>query len=270
MPLTIKRNPFQSLGISLRNGSPIFKEMKTINIILIVCLLFGINVQSQNLIEARLDNWEHGEADLGVIDFITGEAQKFGSIDEDGNIQIKLEANFLQKMKDQMEKEQEKAPKGWKAALKNVSGTFACFSDDLTYSNGKANLSSLPKYLVVYRDKKEVLGGIIAASNKPIADYFFSYGDLNCETGKYLEWTYLDEPAAVEGTCSITTFTQIQDESFEETTDYSLDLKEGWNLIEYQITEVFEGADGKVQPKTTKVQRIENIPSDINWYFLQE
>jgi hypothetical protein len=254
----------------LRNGSQIFKEMKTTNIILIVCLLFGISVQSQNLIEARLENWEYGEADIGVIDFITGDAHKFGSIGEDGNIQITLEANFLQKMKDQIGKEQEKAPKGWKASLKNVSGTFDCFLDDLTYTNEEANLSSLPKLLVVYRDKKEVLGELMAASNQQVANYFFSYGDLNCETGKYLEWTYLDEPAKVEGTCSTTNFTQIQDESFEATRDYSLDLKEGWNLIEYQITEVFEGADGKVQPKTTKIQSIENIPSDINWYFLQE
>ena len=244
--------------------------MKPTNTILIVCLLFGINVQSQDLIEARLDNWEHGTVDLGVIDFITGEAQKFGSIDENGNIEIKLETNFLQKMKDQMEKEQEKAPKGWKASLKNVSGTFNCFSDNLTYTNEEANLSSLPKLLVVYRDKKEVLGELMAASNEQVANYFFSYGDLNCETGKYLEWTYLDEPATVEGTCSTTNFTQIQDESFEATRDYSLDLKEGWNLIEYEITEVFEGADGKVQPKTTKIQSIKNIPSDINWYFLQE
>jgi hypothetical protein len=244
--------------------------MKTTNIILIVCLLFGISVQSQNLIEARLENWEYGEADIGVIDFITGDAHKFGSIGEDGNIQITLEANFLQKMKDQIGKEQEKAPKGWKASLKNVSGTFDCFLDDLTYTNEEANLSSLPKLLVVYRDKKEVLGELMAASNQQVANYFFSYGDLNCETGKYLEWTYLDEPAKVEGTCSTTNFTQIQDESFEATRDYSLDLKEGWNLIEYQITEVFEGADGKVQPKTTKIQSIENIPSDINWYFLQE
>ncbi|HKL37182.1 MAG TPA: hypothetical protein VJ899_12890 [Salegentibacter sp.] len=243
--------------------------MKTINLILIACFLFGLNVQSQEVIEARLENWEYGEADLGVIDFITGEAQKFGSIDEDGNIQIKLESNFLQKMKEQMEKEQEKAPKGWKAALKNVSGTFDCFLDDLTYTNGEANLSSLPKHLVVYRDKEEILGGLMAASNKPIANYYYSAGELNCKTGKYLEWTYLEKPAMVKGTCTTKNFTRIEGESFEAKRDYSLDLKEGWNLIEYNITEVFEGATGKVQPKTTKIQRIENIPSNVNWYFVQ-
>lgn len=243
--------------------------MKPIYFFLFLWLLLGNNVQAQQLIKAHLDNWNHGEVNVGTIDFITGKAHKLGSIDTDGNLQIELQKNFLQKMKEKMQKEQENAPKGWKAALKTVSNTYSCFPEDLTYSNPNAALSSLPKLLVVYTDKKEILGELMAASKLSIANYFFSYGDLNCQTGKYLEWTYLDEPASVNGVCSITTYTLTKDESFKATNEFSLNLKQGWNLIAYQITEIFEGASGKVQPKTTKINRLENIPENINWYFLQ-
>lgn len=270
MLLTIKPNPFQSLDIILKNGSLIFKGMKAINIILIVSFLLGFNARSQNLIEANLENWKYGTAKIGVLDFMTGEIQEFGNINKTGNIQIKLESNFLQKMKAQMDKEQEKAPEGWKASLKTVSGTFSCLSDDLSFQNGETNLSSLPKQLFVFKGSKEILGLLMPASNKAIANYFFTYGEENCKTGKYLEWTYLDKPAKVNGTCSTTTFTQTENESYKATRIYSLDLKAGWNLIEYHITEVYEESSGKFHPKTTEIKLIENIPSNINWYFSPE
>ncbi|MBZ9629484.1 hypothetical protein LB465_01735 [Salegentibacter sp. LM13S] len=244
--------------------------MKTLNIILLSCFLLSFNAISQNLIEANVENWEYGNAEIGTIDFISGSMLKFGSIDKNGDLAIKLEADFLQKMKDQMEKEQEKSPKGWQASLKTVSGTFSCMSGDLSYKNGESNLSSLPKQLFVFKGDQEILGLLMPASNSAIADYFFTYGEENSGTGKYLEWTYLDEPATVKGDCNTTTFTQMQNESFEATESYSLDLKKGWNLIEYNIANVFEDSSGKVYPKTTEIQLIKHIPSEINWYFLAE
>ena len=244
--------------------------MKTLIINLIVCFLFSFNALSQNLIETKVENWEYGSAKIGVLDFISGSVQEFGGIDKNGNLTIELQPNFLQKMKAQMEKEQEKSPEGWQASLKTVSGTFSCLSGGLSYNNGETNLSSLPKQLVVFKGEKEILGLLMPASKKAIADYFFTYGEENSGTGKYIEWTYLDEPATVKGTCINTTFTQAQNESFKASENYSLELKKGWNLIEYHITEVFEDSSGKIYPKTTKIQRIENAPSEINWYFSSE
>ncbi len=244
--------------------------MKTLYIIFTSCFLLSFSALSQNLIEANIENWEFGNAKIGTLDFITGETQEFGSIDKSGNITIKLEPDFLQKMKEQMEKEQEKAPEGWKASLKTVSRTFSCLSDDLSFENGDTNLSSLSKQLFVFKGDKEILGFLMPASNEAIANYFFSYGEKNTDMGKYLEWTYLDEPAVVNGTCSTTIFGQTENESYKATKNYSLDLQKGWNLIEYHIKEVFEESTGKIHPKTTEVRLIENIPSEINWYFSPE
>ncbi|PKD21467.1 hypothetical protein APR41_00315 [Salegentibacter salinarum] len=244
--------------------------MKTLILSLLTCFLFSFNAISQNLIEANVENWEYGTAKIGVLDFISGSTQEFGSIDENGNLTLELQPGFLQKMKEQMEKEQEKSPDDWQASLKTVSGTFPCLSGGLSYKNGETNLSSLPRQLVVFKNEKEILGLLMPASNKAVADFFFTFSEKNSDTGKYLEWTYLDEPATVEGTCINTTFTKNQNESFKASKNYSLDLKEGWNLIEYHITEVFEDSTGKIFPKTTEIQRIENIPSEINWYFSAE
>ncbi|WP_037317989.1 hypothetical protein [Salegentibacter sp. Hel_I_6] len=244
--------------------------MKTSNILFVACLLFGLSSNAQDIIEAKVENWEYGDAKIGVLDFMSGEVQEFGSISEEGNMEIQLETNFLEKMKKEMEKEQQKAPEGWKASLKTVSGTFSCMANDLNYENGETNLSSLPRQLFVFTGEKEILGLIMPASTKAIANYFFSYGEENCSTGKYLEWTYLDEPATVNGTCSITTFTRTPNESYEAKETYSLDLQKGWNLIEYNITEIFEESSGKIHPKTTEVQLVENIPPEISWHFSPE
>ena len=258
------------MDISLKNGSPIFRRMKAIILIFGLCLSINSQSIAQNIIEARLENWEHGNAQVGALDFISGEIQEFGSIDKEGNLRIELFPDFLQKMKEQMEKEQEKAPDGWKASLKTLSGSFSCFGGNLIYENGDTNLSSLPKQLFVFKGEKEILGMLMAATNEAIANYFFTYADENTGKGKYLEWTYLNEPASVMGTCNSTSFTQTENETFENISDYSLELKKGWNLIEYHITEIFEDSSGKIHPKTTKIQNIQNIPSEIKWYFSPE
>jgi hypothetical protein len=53
-----------------------------------------------------------------------------------------------------------------------------------------------------FKGDKEILGLNTPASSETIVNYFFSYGQGNCGPGKYLEWTYLKEPAAVNGTCN--------------------------------------------------------------------
>lgn len=73
--------------------------MNTFFIIFASCFLLNFNALSQNHIEANIENWEFGIAKIGTLDFITGDTQEFGSIDKSGNITIKLEPDFLQKMK---------------------------------------------------------------------------------------------------------------------------------------------------------------------------
>jgi len=243
--------------------------MKTLIIILVAFLSSLFNTLAQKTIEAKVENWQYGEAGIGSLDFISGEIQEFGRIDKQGNLKIELQDNFLQRMKEQMEKEQEKAPEGWKASLKTVQGTFSCMAGDLSITNAETNLSSLPKQLYVFKSENEILGLLMPTSNQAIANYFQSYGQENTQKGKYLEWTYLDEPASVNGSCSTNTFTQ-DSQSFEDVRKYALELKKGWNLIEYEITEVFEESSGKIHPKTTVIQHIENIPAEINWYFSPE
>lgn len=54
---------------------------------------------------------------------------------------------------------------------------------------------------MVFKKDKEILGLFMPTTNKAIADFFFAYSEENSDIGKYLDWTYLDESAIVEGTC---------------------------------------------------------------------
>lgn len=58
--------------------------------------------------------------------------------------------------------------------------------------------------------------------------------------------------------------------SFKASESYSLDLKKGWNHIEYHVTQVFEDSTGKVYPKITEIQFSKNIPLYIKWHFYSE
>jgi hypothetical protein len=123
------------------------------------------------------------DAKIGTLIFVSGEIHEFGSINKNGNIAIKLQKPIFFKMREQLEKEQEKAPEGWKTSLKTVSGTFSYLSEDLSFKNADTNLSSFPRQLFVFKGGKEILGLLMPASNEAFANYFFSYGEENCGKG---------------------------------------------------------------------------------------
>lgn len=60
------------------------------------------------------------------------------------------------------------------------------------------------------------------------------------------------------------------DQMYTRNTSYNLDLKPGWNLIKYEISEIFTDEGGKTYPVRESYTSISELPSDLQYVFLPE
>lgn len=235
-----------------------------LSFLLIMLLCFStFPLKAQGEISGQIENWNDAEAKIIFVDIFSGYTRELGKIEKDGTLIIPLEEDFLTSIKAEMKKEQEKAPENSKISLKNVKKSYSCQNGDLEYQNPEAPITGLPKHLYVVKEEKEMLGLLMPASSKSIAQYVSS--GKNAETGKYLEWVYLDEEAEVKGDCYSHGFTD--NATFKEIHHFDLYLKQGWNIVQYEIQETFEDETGKTYPKEIEWTSVEKIPEDIKWIF---
>lgn len=246
--------------------------MKTILKICCLALTLCATIYSnaQLSIEGNIDNWNNGDAMLAYSDMLTGNIESWGTISEDGKSILSLEYDYMDIFKKKAEEAQKEAPKGWTMRFKTVGDTFVCsgFENPLQYENEGATLTGVPGLIIVSKDGKTDYGTLFTASNIAIAKWLNSYGNDNPTTGYYLEWYYVEKEAMVSGECVRSTLTGIEDEMYDDTTTYNLKLDEGWNMVKYEITEVFNSESGKVFPLKTMISTIEFLPEDLQWIVL--
>lgn len=238
-------------------------------VLLLSCfLMFQHHTQAQEKVTGSINNWHEGEAKIMFIDMFSGYTREFGTIDANGNLEIPLQENFLSLVKEAMEKEQKKASENRVISLKDLQGTYSCDVGDLEYENPGTKLSSLPQHLMVVPvgGEKRILGILSPASDPAIAQWIASNKRESTKQGKYMEWVFLEEEARVNGECYSHTFTN--DDVIQEDYQYDLDLKKGWNLVQYEIQEIFEDSQGKTYPKRIEVTTITEVPEDVEWTFI--
>lgn len=232
-------------------------------------ICYATNLNAQLSIEGKIDNWTNGKAMLAYADMMTDNVKSWGSIDANGVLNMPLENDYLETFKKKAVKAQKNAPKGWKMKFKTVGDTFVCggFENPLEYTNQDAILTAVPKLSVLSKDGKTEFGHLFMVSDKSIAKWLYSYGDENPTTGYYIDWIYVEQEATVSGICERSTYAGPE-EWYDDTKSYTLVLEEGWNMVKYDITEVFNSASGKVFPLKTTMSVIQFLPEDLQWVVL--
>lgn len=228
----------------------------------------NLNAQLSN--EGKVENWTNGNAILAYADIMTGNIESWGTIDSDGVLDMQLEYDYMDLFKKKAEEAQKDAPKGWKMSFKTVGDTFVCggFENPLEYNNQDATLTGVPELIVMSKDGQTEYGVLFTVSDGAIAKWLYTYGESNPTTGYYLRWIYVEQEASVSGVCEVATYTGNGEEFYNNTTNYNLNLEEGWNMVKYEITEVFNSASAKVYPSKTTVNVIQFLPEDLQWLVL--
>ncbi len=262
------------------------KTQKNNIMVFVASVLIFMSCQAQNSISGTIDNYTNNEGALTFYDFITGGQTAFGTIDNEGGFNIPLKEDFLEVMLSNAKKAQEKAPSGREIMFKTVATTFICdfnnesieYLDDgtekvtyvgsnkkneIVYVKGEAIISGIPDLNLT--DKKKVSSILYAVSEPKIANWLYTYGQDELVKGYYLQWYFVENEASAVGECVIPTYTGNGDENYSNATVVNLQLQKGWNIIKYNISEVFIAENGKTYASKTEISRLADLPDEVKW-----
>ena len=244
-------------------------------------------------IMGTIANYENGEGTITANDFWTGDKTTIGTLATNGNFTIPLDQDFFTTVKKKMAAEEKNKPKGGVINYHRVNTVFTCGSEGFGYKNTTENINdsisvtNYPRYaetnyatfknaesiilklpLLNLTDKKGDSHGLLyAASSLEIAEWLGSGGMGDIIKGYYLEWIFVENSAAVQGICAIPTSTN-NGEEYTDTTKTNLELQKGWNIIKYDVTDVFTSTDRQTKAAMTKITAISKIPEDLKWFAM--
>lgn len=245
------------------------------------------------VISGTIINYKSGEGTITENSFWTGEKTKLGTIDKNGNFNIPLDQDFFNTVKKRMAEEEKDVPKGGEIRYPRVNTIFTCGSEGFGYKNLTEKINDsievirYPRYhennqatfkkgetitlklpLLNVTDQKRNSHSILYAASTPeLVEWLHNSGMGNIKKGYYLDWMFVENNSNVKGECVIPTGT-FNGEDFTSTTITDLELKKGWNIIKYDITEVFTSTDGETKAAMTKISAITELPKDIKWFAL--
>ena len=264
------------------------KTLKNSIVILALSALTSVGCNAQNSITGTIANYKNGEGLITSFDMITRDPMVLGNIDKDGKFNIPLDENYLTVIKGKAKKAKENAPNDWQIEFKTVATTFGCdfdnenteYLDDgtekITYTgstkkneiiheNGEAIVTGIPDPNLTDKDGNTVHSVLYAVSQPEIAKWLYSYGQDNAVKGYYLQWYFVEEKATAKGECVVPTYTGSGEENYNSVTITNLELQKGWNIIKYNITEVFTDAIGQTTPSKIEITSIAELPTDVLW-----
>jgi len=237
---------------------------------LVASILLGLTGYAQESISGTISNHNPNEKLIVSYDLISKKTEQLGTIDADGHFNIPLDENYLTTIKEKAESAKAKAPEGWEMKMNTVASTFQCLGSETDYKNGETIVAGMPTPEVTNLAGESVHAMLYAVSNADIANWLYSYGQKNCAKGYYLQYLFVEEEASAKAECTMPTYTGNDDENYNNVTILNLELQKGWNIIKYDITEVFTDKNGKTAPSKTEISRIDSIPDDLQWVIVKE
>lgn len=240
--------------------------MKTRLLFILLCITSSqLEAIAQRILQGVLSDYADGDGLIISYDIVTGDKISWGFIDKAGKIEIPLQSNHLDRVKKMAIKAQKKAPKGFTLKFPTVADEFTCRFPDIQFENPDATLSGLPDLILTDKKKKAENGNIYPVNHPTIANWLHNHQQGDIALGYYLRFCFAEEKGSAKGTCMVNTYTGLGDENFDAFTLFDLNLEEGWNIIRYEIEEVFASQSGRVFPKVTQVTKIEKLPEDLSW-----
>ena len=230
--------------------------------------MFGFYSMAQGGIKGTIPGWSLGAGQVGVMSM--GPPEIVGSFDAQGNVEIPLKPDALTEVKKQMEEANQGSTDGWTASLPMLGDRFSCFGGALEVTGGEQPITGLGGpmgFLLVNMDQKKSFGYLQIASSKEFVEGMQPY---IFKPGYSLEWYYVEQDASVKGTCNMESYAVNQKDLYTQSTSYDLDLKKGWNLIRYEIHEVYTDGEGNSYPMQDSYTTLTAMPSGVQFVFLED
>lgn len=231
--------------------------MKSNFLIIVFCIGFLGFTQAQT-ITSKLENPQPGfpEMDLVLLSFGADYPIKIGVLQKDGTIMIDLSNIDINHIpQDQLDM--------FLSENLNENLTLKCDNtNDLQHSK---NLKAQKGGNIGLWYKNRWAGTIYAVSTKEIMPWLEDEVYMEPVLSSFFEIIYVTEPLEINTACTNTW--QLTDKKIEAMHTYQFSLQKGFNLLEYQIQEIYKTNPNETSSKPSKV-KITNIngPSKIKWY----
>lgn len=223
---------------------------------------------AQESIKGTIPDWSGGSGEVAVM--AMGPPQVLGTFDDMGNLEIPLKPDMLAEVKKEVEAANEASTDGWKASLNTLGDRFACSDGELEVVNGDQPISGFPSmgaFMLVNMEQKKRFGYLMVGSSREFADGMVPY---KFKPGYFLEWYFVEEAGSVKGACSIESYAVNQKDLYTKTTTYNLDLKSGWNIVKYEIHEVYTDGEGNSYPMKDSYSTLASVPAQAQFIFLED
>ncbi|QJP34930.1 hypothetical protein F0365_11280 [Nonlabens sp. Ci31] len=190
-----------------------------------------------------------------------------GVLKEDGRFKIELPTDFDQITKKAFEAYNTSPIAAYELNYTNALESFPN-ADILSFTGKEAKLAFAGKY---YRF--EVIGTnendyIYPASSQNFVNYVIGTKDAVAETGHHYYYIYAKDPFSIKGESETKhLFEDGTDEIYLKTDSYNLKIKEGWNLIRYEINKLSESSLGTRSISKSSVFN-ENINTMPDTWFM--
>tara|TARA_R110002167_G_scaffold318762_1_gene524433 strand:- start:942 stop:1664 length:723 start_codon:yes stop_codon:yes gene_type:complete len=232
------------------------------SLLLILLLSFeGIIAQTQS----KVDNYPLKASDLVLFSFGMDNPLSIGTISDSGELDFKFPEN-LNFITDEMKSN-------------FMSDTaFTLFSkcdnsyDILTEEENSKAVNA--GYISLSTKENPYSGLLFMVTDEKLVPWLEAYGDINAVLGSYFELVYMESDFNYQGEC-ISTVTYIENDPVETVYTYNLQLKAGFNFIEYKIESVKEHKvpsmyeegvfDNIIKPSTIKVLSTQSVPQNTKW-----
>lgn len=243
---------------------------------LFVTLIFSFFMFNISLAQSTIDGKLKGY-DQGTAQIITGMRQPIviGTVKKNGKFSITLDDNYLNKVKASVAAENSDDDQ-WTTSLMTLDRAFGnCNDGDIKIENGDQTvikLSVFNTFGVMDMDEKTNYGFIMVVNSKEFARTISGYEPGTDKKGYMLDWYYFEEPATVKGSCTVKTYTlsQKEEDIYNVTTTYDLELKAGWNLVKFGYSEIHTDPEGKNYVSEKIYTTLDKIPAEVEYLYFSE
>ncbi|MGB5652301.1 MAG: hypothetical protein WBM56_00565 [Robiginitalea sp.] len=223
---------------------------------------------AQEAIQGVIPDWNFGEGDV-----ITGfkEPRKIGTVSPDGNFTIPLTPNFIQKRKEEIDKNPPVSSADKTSPFMDLDRVFRRRGGSIVLDNAiqpVGSLSNVGVYGIGNMEGQELFGLLIAASSETFAESVLSMPSFEFTPGFLIDWYYVDKAATIKGVTTEESLGVDQKETFTNTMEYDLEFQPGWNMVKYEILSVFEDRDGRTYPRAERYISLTSLPEDFEFVFV--
>jgi len=229
-----------------------------------IAIFLSLLIYAQESFSGIVENWNYGSAKI-----MGDNKTVVGNIDGKGAFNIPLKTAFLQELKKQREKEMPYMPDGL-MGIPTLSNLFSCLGTALEVQNtnqavGQLSLSNTYALKKTTKDRFSI-ATMVASSSQEFAKYRAYRGQITAVKGYSVDYYYVAEPAVINGKCERNR--RYGKDKVQTTKNYKLNFKKGWNLVLFEIEDVFTDTAGNTHPKIINYKTIDKMPENLRYNII--